>query len=245
MGQPLDETIIFTHARMFLPTGVPVPPPDTASHLTEMRQLIDRGLYEQATLLGFKLSGREDYRYSNPFVPAFDMRIATTATGAVRDYLRGVDFQTGVASVHWADERGVFERRLFVSRADGVAVLLITGPGKGSIDCTMKLASCQPGPKVRENLVKQSNSGFTQNGNLPSAIATLLRGNTPELMLSYTRYLESLVPNMRVNARQSPGARAQDAAGFGAWRSQVAACLAQGVAHWHPGRHAVPGPDRS
>jgi len=50
-------------------------------------------------------------------------------------------------------------------------------------------------------------SGFTQNGNLPSAVAALLRGNTPELMLSYTRYLESLVPNMRVNARRIFGAR--------------------------------------
>jgi hypothetical protein len=29
LSRPLDETIIFTHARMFLPTGNPVPPPDT------------------------------------------------------------------------------------------------------------------------------------------------------------------------------------------------------------------------
>ena len=163
LSRPLDETIIFTHARMFLPTGDPAPPPDTAGHLSEMRQLIDRGLYDQATLLGFKLSGREDYRYSNPFVPAFDLRIATTATGAVRDYLRGVDFQTGVATVHWADDRGVFERRLFVSRADGVAVLLITGPGNGSINCTLRFAACRPDPKVRENMVKQSNAVFASH----------------------------------------------------------------------------------
>ena len=64
LSQPLDETIIFTHARMFLPTGDPAPPPDTSRHLPEMRQLIDRGLYDQATRLGFKLSGREDYRSS-------------------------------------------------------------------------------------------------------------------------------------------------------------------------------------
>ena len=304
----------------------------------------------------------------------------------MRDFLRSVDFQTGVTTVHWADDRGAFERRIFVSRADGVAVLQISGPGKGMIGCTMKLTARRPSPKLREGLVKGSHEifashvsdvratadanhltftsrftraypgsvqsldgvarivapgatiiaegdtmiirnaghvvvlvrlepvyepahshlaaieraldkidpdydrllerhaaihggmfnrtrldlgggadrrlpaerllamsndehlspalvekvfdagryniiscsgamppnlqgiwagtyksywsgGFTQNGNLPTAIAALLRGNTPELMLAYTRYIESLVPCLRVNARHIFGAR--------------------------------------
>jgi len=145
LSRPLDETIVFTHERMYLPSGGPTPPPDTACRLFEMRQLIDRGLYQQATLKGFKISGRDDFRYPDAFAPAFDMRIGTTAKGDVRDYMRGVDFQTGVARVHWADDRGTFERGLFVSRANGVAVLQITGPGKGTIDCAIRLAACQPG----------------------------------------------------------------------------------------------------
>ncbi len=50
-------------------------------------------------------------------------------------------------------------------------------------------------------------SDFTHNGNVPSAIAAMMRGNTPELMLAYTSYIESIVPYMEVNARHIFGAR--------------------------------------
>jgi hypothetical protein len=50
-------------------------------------------------------------------------------------------------------------------------------------------------------------SDFTQNGNVPSAIASLLMANTPELMLAYTSYMESMVPYMEINARHIFGAR--------------------------------------
>ena len=48
---------------------------------------------------------------------------------------------------------------------------------------------------------------FTQNGNVPTAIGNLLNGNMPELMLSYTGYLESLMDHHRANAKQLYGAR--------------------------------------
>jgi hypothetical protein len=50
-------------------------------------------------------------------------------------------------------------------------------------------------------------SDFTHNGNVPSAIASLLMGNTPELMLAYTSYIESIVPYLEINARHMFGAR--------------------------------------
>jgi len=50
-------------------------------------------------------------------------------------------------------------------------------------------------------------SDFTHNGNVPSAIAAMLPGNTPELMLAYTSYMESIVPYLRVNAKHIFGAR--------------------------------------
>ena len=37
-GQPLDETIVLNHARLFMPLCEPLPPVDTASHLKEIRQ---------------------------------------------------------------------------------------------------------------------------------------------------------------------------------------------------------------
>jgi len=160
LGQPLAETIIFTHHAMFLPTGAPVVPPDTSSRLFEVRRLIDRGLYKQATQLAFDLSGQSDFMYPDPFVPAFDVRITMRERGEVRDYARSVDFQSGQATVHWADDGGVFQRRLFVSRADGAAALLITGPGQRSVACTLELTACTPSPKLDARTVERSAEVF-------------------------------------------------------------------------------------
>jgi len=159
-GRPQDETITFTHHSLFLPTGAPVVPPDTSAQLFVVRQLIDRGLYKQATQLAFDLSGQKDFMYPDPFVPAFDMKIKMPARGEVRDYARSVDFQTGQATIHWADERGVFERQLFVSRADGVAALLIRGPRPGAVDCTLELTPRVACPKLGDKVVANSAEVF-------------------------------------------------------------------------------------
>jgi hypothetical protein len=50
-------------------------------------------------------------------------------------------------------------------------------------------------------------SDFTHNGNVPSAISAMLMGNTPELMLAYTSYIESIVPWLEINAKYLFGAR--------------------------------------
>ena len=160
LSRPLDETIVFTHERMFLPMGEPVVPPDTAARLSEVRALIDKGKYKEATQLAFDLSGQHGFMYPDPFVPAFDLRIRMEAEGKVTDYMRSVDFQTGEVTVHWADDRGAFERRLFVSRSDSVAVLQITGPKKGSVDCRMQMVPRQPSPKLDPKKLKQSAARF-------------------------------------------------------------------------------------
>jgi len=167
LGQPLDETLIYTHHRLFLPMGPPVVPPDSSARLFEVRRLIDRGLYKrdrglykQAAQLAFDLSGQESFLYPDPFVPAFDMRVRMPGHGPVRDYARSVDFQTGEATVRWADEAGTFERRAFVSRADGVGLIQISGPGKGSIDCTLELGPRTPEIGLGAKTVEASNEVF-------------------------------------------------------------------------------------
>lgn len=130
-GQPLDETIVLNHARLYLPLHPPLPPPDTASRLPEIRQLLADGKYQSAADRVVEISRAEGYdgkRWTDPFIPACDLRLVLPAAGAVRDYERSVDFATGVARVRWTDDRGDFERRLFVSRADQVVVLSIRGP---------------------------------------------------------------------------------------------------------------------
>lgn len=63
LSRPLDETVIFTHERMFLPMGPPTMPPDQSARLFEIRQLIDKGLYRPATQLQFDLSGQQGFMY--------------------------------------------------------------------------------------------------------------------------------------------------------------------------------------
>ena len=144
LSQSANERIIFTHERLFMPMGAPVMPPDQSGRLFEIRRLIDHGLYKQATELQFNLSGQESFMYPDNFVPAFDLTIRSENHGEVRDYSRSVDFQTGEAAVRWSDDRGTFERRLFVSRADKVAVLTITGSKPGLLDCRLALEPREP-----------------------------------------------------------------------------------------------------
>ena len=160
LSRPLDETVIFTHERLFLPMGAPMMPPNTASRLFEIRRLIERGLYRQATQLAFDFSEQTSFMYPDPFVPAFDLSIKMESENDITDYMRSVDFQSGEATVHWADNRGVFERRLFVSRADGIAVLLITGPNPGSIDCRLRLKPREPSPKLPSRKLESSSESF-------------------------------------------------------------------------------------
>jgi hypothetical protein len=147
LSRPLDEIVVFSHKRMFVPERAPILPPPTALRLFEIRRLIDRGLYEQATQLAADVSEQKGFLYPDPLMPAFDLRIKMSADGNVADYMRSTNFRTGETTVHWADGQGVFERKLFVSRADGVAVMQITGPGRGAVNCRLELAPREPDNK--------------------------------------------------------------------------------------------------
>ena len=168
LSRPDAERIIFTHERLFMPMGDPVMPRDQSARLFEIRRLIDRGLYRQACELQFDLSGQSGFMYPDFFVPAFDLTIRDEAPreirGEVREYARSVDFRTGEAVVHWADERGVFERRMFVSRRDGVAVLLITGPS-GRLDLRLALEPREPSEEFNNDsdIAKRSDEMFREH----------------------------------------------------------------------------------
>jgi len=138
-GLPLDERIVFTHERLFLPMGPPLMPPPAHQRLFEIRRLIDDGLYSQATELAFQLSGQDGFMYPDPFVPAFDMRIGTEAEGDTSGYSRSVDFATGEATVSFTNARGEHRRRVFVSRADAACCIRIDGPGAGNVSFTLAL----------------------------------------------------------------------------------------------------------
>jgi alpha-L-fucosidase 2 len=147
LSRPIEEIVVFSHKRMFVPERAPILPPPLATRLFEVRRLIDSGRYAQAAQLVSDVSEQKGFLYPDPSMPAFDLRIKMAASGSPSDYMRGTNFETGETIVHWADERGVFERRLFVSRADGIAVMQIRGSAAGAVGCTLALAPREPDNK--------------------------------------------------------------------------------------------------
>lgn len=142
-GQPLREIIVLNRSGLFMPWHEPLPPVDTAPHLPEIRRMLADGEYQRAADYVVELSHREGWgekRWTDPFIPAFDLCIDMQEQGSVQRYGRGVDFSTGVASVGWEDNRGTFLRRLFVSREHNVVALSATCSTPGSLHCSLRLA---------------------------------------------------------------------------------------------------------
>ena len=143
LGRPLDETIILTHACLYMPSNRPLPPVDTGRNLQDIRAMMAAGHYQQAADYVVELSQKEGWgakRWTDPLIPAFDLNVRMSSSGDPRDYARTVDFQTGVVAVHWQDDQRAYRRRLFVSRSDDVVVLSITGSASGAVTCDLRLA---------------------------------------------------------------------------------------------------------
>jgi hypothetical protein len=133
-GGPGDETLTISHARLFLPVGSLEAVPDLGDALPEVRRLIREQGYAAATRYmmeqGRARGGYAGLMFTDPFHPGFELRIKGPPVGEAREYRRTEDFATGEVAVRWSDDRGRFERRLFVSRADDLVVLSLRGlPG--------------------------------------------------------------------------------------------------------------------
>lgn len=201
MSRPLDERIIFNHERLFMPMGAPHVPPDQSKHLPELRKLIAEGKYKEAETLQFKLSGQKSFMYPDFYVPAFDLSIHGEKHGEVRDYARSVDFQTGEATVHWADDQGVFERRMFVSRKDGVAVIKLTAEKPGTLSCRLKLEPRELGDDYNNDsdIRKDSNQMFKEHfGDLKSTSGKDFLTFSARFLKAYPRSIKTLDGRARV-----------------------------------------------
>lgn len=147
LGQPLDETIVVSSSDLLMPLNKPLKPVNTAPYLSEIRNLLANGEFQKAADLVVNLSYKEGYggkRWTDPPVPAFNIKVAMEPDGEIKNYQRSVDFTTGVAAVNWSDNSTSYEQRLFVSRADDAIVLSIRSSNKGKINCALKLEQQSP-----------------------------------------------------------------------------------------------------
>ena len=136
-GNPANDTLVVNHCRLFLPLGNRELVPDLAQHLPELRQVIrDKGYGEAMNfLLGkAKAQGYPGLIPTDPFHPGLFINIRQPASGAITEYERTEDFQTGEICVRWRDDRGPFQRRLFASRTDNLVALSLTGPAPCELD---------------------------------------------------------------------------------------------------------------
>ncbi len=135
MGNPHEETIILSHAQLYLPRERSPHLIDQATHLDSIRQLLLQGKYAEAARVPVALRQKQGYHDErDPFIPAFDLKIQGEASN-IGQYQRSVNFETGEAIVQWQDDNGSFERKVFVSRAHSVVVVSIRGTGK--INCIL------------------------------------------------------------------------------------------------------------
>jgi alpha-L-fucosidase 2 len=148
LGDPAEEVVTFSHEKLFLPTTPALPPIEMAPYLSQVRALLFAGRYQEAADLGVRLAeeaGYGGFRWPDPFVPAFDLRIAEAICGELRGYTRATDYETGEVRVTWRDDIGQWSRLLFVSRADDVAALKIGAGAPGKLACKVSISST-PGP---------------------------------------------------------------------------------------------------
>ncbi len=202
LSRPLDEIVIFSHERLFLPSRPPVLPPDMGPRLSEVRRLIDQGLYSQATQIAFDISEQSGFLYPDPFVPAFDLGIRTESrTNIIADYSRSVNFCTGEAVVTWSNGEGVFQRRLFVSRSHGLGVMQLTGPGPGGMSCQLSLKSRQLDKEIDPQKAEASIDQFERYiGNVYSSVTNEALTYSCQFTQAYPGSIQSLQGMVRVIA---------------------------------------------
>lgn len=141
-GNPYKEALIVNHTNLFMPIHEPLIPPSQGNNLKRIRQMMNNGEYKEASELLVGISHTDGYgkkRQSDLFVPAFQINL-TSDSLTTSNYRRSVDFMSGEVKVEWANKRGRFMRRSFVSRTDNAIITEVkTLTKRGKLDFTIDL----------------------------------------------------------------------------------------------------------
>ena len=138
-GNIQNETILLNHDSLLMRTRKPTLP-DISEHLPKLRQLIIQGKYGEADQYFKDMSEIEyDHQGSDSFHPAFNVTIDMPASHQITDERRMVNFETGEVSVEWKEADVSYQRKVFVSRKDGVLVIGIRASTPGMVNCQLGL----------------------------------------------------------------------------------------------------------
>lgn len=101
--------------------------PDAAAHIAEIRELLWAGRVEDAAFLA-KTAMNSTPKYLSPYLPAGDLRLSFKGhRGKVEDYRRSLSLDEAIASVSYTMDGAAYQRSYFVSQAQNVIAVRITG----------------------------------------------------------------------------------------------------------------------
>jgi len=163
-----------------MPWKMPFEAPRIAHVLPQVRALIIEGNYDEALQLSLDASrdaGFPPGTRNHSLVPAFTMGIELPNNGAITNYLRTVNYQSGEISVYWDDNRGSWQRSVFVSRPDNLLVQELSAPEGALLDARITLTSSPPSP---------GRGGLNDLGDQPSLRYS--RDFTPERLVIVGRF---------------------------------------------------------
>ena len=147
-GNINSETIVVNEESLWADTENPVVP-DVSAALPETRELLKAERWTEADNVMRRELQEANYEAprTDPYHPAFNLRIAAKPTDKFSAYERVLDMETGEAHLAWQEGARAFTRDCFVSRADNLICLRYTC-STPDITCAINL---QPTDLIEEN----------------------------------------------------------------------------------------------
>ncbi len=133
-GDPVHDTIIGNHCRLYLPQGNSYALPDLAPYLEEMRAIIRQQGYEQAISYYYQKAtelGYQGLTMSDPSHPGFHLHVETDHQN-YSDYRRSINYETGELEVSYRVDENFYSRKVFVSQ-DCNQIIHSLSPGRYTI----------------------------------------------------------------------------------------------------------------
>jgi len=149
-GDPLDERIILSHEKLFMPEYPPYPAPPLYKYLDQMRELTAQGRGDKAAELLVRAGeevGIDDMIWTDALIPACQLEVKSLSKKKISHYTRSVNYETGEATTAWKTGEDIFHRSVFFSRAHGIGVMKMTGSKPGSLNFKFRLSQL---PRNRE-----------------------------------------------------------------------------------------------
>ncbi|AEE97455.1 glycosyl hydrolase family 95 catalytic domain-containing protein [Mahella australiensis] len=143
-GHIKNEIITLNHEALFLKSQKPQIN-SIYEYLSQLRKMLMEGKYNEGAQF-FERKLKENYigiARTDPYQPAFDIKIDSETHEAFTGYCRYLDFETGEAVVRWSEGNTNYHRDLFVSRVDDAVILRINAVGSEKVNCVISLVPCR------------------------------------------------------------------------------------------------------